>query len=996
MKSIFSLFFFLLPMFLWASGTKTTLSRSYFDRPPEDQDAIYFTPERFKISTDGKTDVTSELQSAIDKLKLENNFGIIFIPEGTYTITGTVYIPAAIRLIGYGSKRPVFILKKNSPGFQTPVPDDKGKSGYMFWFTSSVREQGKRVNDAGAGTFYSALINIDLVIGDGNPEAVALRTHYAQHSFVAHCDIHAGNGKAGMFDIGNEMEDVRFYGGDYGIMTTKASPGWQFMMIDTYFEGQRKAAIKTQQAGLTIVRMDVKNVPAVIVVDHNYWEKLYIEDSRLENVAGPVVSFDDEGNANMQINFRNVVCRNVPVVAGYLRSNTRLTAPSSIYRIKKFVYGLQINDLSSEGKIETTFETDKLTTLPGMFASDLRQLPSAGSWVNIRKLGARGDGETDDTRIIEEAIAQNDVIYFPQGLYRISRTLHLRPGTMLIGLHPIATQIILGESTPAFSSFGSPVPMVTTPDQGSNIISGIGLSTGEYNYRAVACKWMAGSNSLLEDVKFVGGHGGMKKGPYVPWKGYGDGSVKPAPIPGPDPAWDTQYWSLWITGGGIFKNIWTASSYAVSGIFVSNTSVPSKIYAMSVEHHVRNEVRFSEVSNWKVYALQLEEESREGADCQPLEISECSDMVFANLYMFRVIRVKTPYPYSVRTWNCSNLEFLNVHNYSQVKYTTDNPLYDVNTDTEVRPSEFARLFISGPGSKDLSTQKPDEVRTLAKGFEFAEGICSDSKGNVYFCEQRLKRIYKWSARSNTVTLLADYPWEPLSLASDSKDNLLVVFRYNPQFGYIVNDEQEKFTNPADASGTSFSMWGNSGFTTLAYSIDTENPDQTFSPMRIVTIDSVRNVLKAFYPSNRWRDYHDFNEVSVRKNEKCFIAPDGATIIPVCYDLARACSLVEAIPGKPVYACDEYDKRTVRMDVDQKGYLSGLKYFAEKGEFSVIQDAEGNVFIADGDVYVFDKEGNQTGLIRIPERPTGIIFGGKDKKTLFITGRSILFSKNVLK
>ncbi len=52
------------------------------------------------------------------------------------------------------------------------------------------------------------------------------------------------------------IEDVKFYGGDYGIYTTKASPGWQFMMLDTYFEGQRKAAIKTHEAGFTIVQDD--------------------------------------------------------------------------------------------------------------------------------------------------------------------------------------------------------------------------------------------------------------------------------------------------------------------------------------------------------------------------------------------------------------------------------------------------------------------------------------------------------------------------------------------------------------------------------------------------------------------------------------------------------------------------------------------------------------------------------------------------------------------
>ena len=38
--------------------------------------------------------------------------------------------------------------------------------------------------------------------------AVALRTHYAQNSYISHCDIHIGNGKAGIFDVGNEIENV--------------------------------------------------------------------------------------------------------------------------------------------------------------------------------------------------------------------------------------------------------------------------------------------------------------------------------------------------------------------------------------------------------------------------------------------------------------------------------------------------------------------------------------------------------------------------------------------------------------------------------------------------------------------------------------------------------------------------------------------------------------------------------------------------------------------
>jgi hypothetical protein len=283
---------------------------------------------------------------------------------------------------------------------------------------------------------------------------------------------------------------------------------------------------------------------------------------------------------------------------------------------------------------------------------------------------------------------------------------------------------------------------------------------------------------------------------------------------------------------------------------------------------------------------------------------------------------------------------------------------------------------------------------LAHGFEFAEGICNDSKGNIYFSEQRMKRIYKWSVETNSLSLLADFPWEPLSLARDSKDNLLVVFRYNPQPGFMINGEQEKYTNPPDAAGTSFSGWGNSGFGTLVYSINTNHADETIQPLKKVPMNTVSNLYKALYPSNRWRDHHDFNIISVNRNEECFIAPDGVTIIPVCYDLARSCALIEAFPGKPLYASDEYDKRTVRLDVDSHGYLSNLTCFIEKGEFSSIADNQGNVYVADGDVYIFDKDGKQTGMINIPERPSTIAFGGKDKKTLFVTGRSSFYSVNI--
>lgn len=979
--------------------------KSVYTQRPNDPEAFYFTPENYDIKADGKADVSEALQAAINQVKKERNFGILFIPEGKYKISRTIYIPGAIRLIGYGKKRPEFILAKNSPGFQEEVPDDKGKARYMFWFTGGLVEEGKPVRDANPSTFYSALSNIDLRIEDGNPNAVALRAHYAQHSFINHVCIHIGKGKAGLFDIGNELENVAFYGGDYGIYTTKASPGWQVMMVDSYFEGQRVAALRCQESGLAMVNLQAKNVPSVFEIDPNYADRLFLENSSFENVSGPAIIVSNEDNSNNQITLRNVACRNVPVLAKYRRSGKETTVEHKMYIINSYDHGLQLDNLTATPEYRTTSDIVPIRQMPTPIVRDIPELPDVATWVNVRDLGAKGDGVTDDTHAIQTAIDTYDHIYVPQGWYRVTETLKMRPTTHLIGLHPFGTQFMLAESTPAFSGFGAPKPLLESSEGGNNQLNGIGINTGGYNYRAVGLKWMGGENSYINDVKFVGGHGSMGRpdpvtGELPQWKPSPrriSSPSSPVAAQGMDLAWDNQYWSLWITnqGGGTFKDIWTASTYATSGLYVNNTSTPGRIYAMSLEHHVRNEVRFKDVSNWKVYAMQTEEESRESTDCQPIELDRCKNLRLANIYMFRVIRVNEPYHNSIRLWDCENVEFLNIHNYSQIKYTTDIAVYDINKDIEVRPWEFQRLLVTGKETRRLPLGNDiNRVQQLASGFEFTEGIARDSKGNIYFCENRMRRIYKWSVETNSLSLVADFPWKPSNLAFDTEDNLLVLFAYESQPGYLIEGKPEEMPILNDTQGTSFSGYGNSDHTMRVYAIDPDKPEETIRLLPRVPMSSVKNVHKALYPANRWRDFHDFNEVTIQVPEMCFVAPDGKTIIPHCFDLARGSALLEAYPGKPFYASDEYDRRMVKADVASDGTLSNLRYFVEYGEFGSAVDKEGNVYVADGQVYIFNKEGKRIGIIEVPERPSTLQFGGTDLNTLFITGRSKLFSVRI--
>src|SRR5215510_10237558 len=59
---------------------------------------------------DGKADDSAAIQAAIDKAGADREEGIVFIPEGRYRITRTIYVWPAVRVIGWGAKRPVFVL----------------------------------------------------------------------------------------------------------------------------------------------------------------------------------------------------------------------------------------------------------------------------------------------------------------------------------------------------------------------------------------------------------------------------------------------------------------------------------------------------------------------------------------------------------------------------------------------------------------------------------------------------------------------------------------------------------------------------------------------------------------------------------------------------------------------------------------------------------------------------------------------------------------------
>ncbi|MBQ6549952.1 MAG: SMP-30/gluconolactonase/LRE family protein [Lachnospiraceae bacterium] len=954
----------------------------------QDKEAVYLGTEAFPAFADGIHDDTENIRRAVNYVKKNLNFGIVFMPEGEYLISDTVYMPQAVRLIGYGKNRPEIVLQDHAPGYDVPHPENKSGGKEMLWFVARAVEKPEDIIDANPGTFYSALSNVDLRIGEGNPYAVALRTHYAQHSFINHCVIRADSGLAGMYDAGNEMENVHFIGGDYGVITTKCSPGWPFMVTDCSFTGQRKAGMYTRELGLAAIRTCFRDVPKAIESMEGFMDKIYLEDCTLENISEDAFTLRLTDNAFTQWNVINTACANVPKLAYLADRGERLAGPDGCYVIDRFTHGVVLEDMEDLGEIRTELITHPTASLENDFACDIPLLPDVSEWANVQELGAKGDNEADDTAAIQAAIDAHRVVYFPQGWYKVTDTLKLKDNTILIGLNPISTQLKLPDNTEVFGDLG-PAKALVESGTGANVVNGLGIDSGARNPRAVGLRWIADEKSYINDVKFIGGHGSMTHDTTRWVRPYNDSRTADA-----DPArkWDVEYWSFWVDGGGgVFKDVWSASTYNAAGFYASDTCKRGRIYCMSVEHHVRNEVKFKNVANWKVYALQTEEEIAESQQCLPLEVVNCRDMTFATYYSFRVIWLPNPYPTAIRVSGNENVEWMNFHNYTQVKYTLTNGMIDTNARKEIRPWQIARYVMKGYKT-EFPALKEDGLTLLYSGFEFADGAVCGPDGDLWFVDGRYNRIYRLSAENGALTLVRDVPQRPLSLFFDTKGNLIVVTEFSYPFGATKNGEVMKFTKPGDAKGTSYGDWYVSNNQVKLYTMDPADPEHTMRVLQKTPWAEITDVAQTVHPSNRWRDDNTFLTATLNIPDEAYVCPDGVTVVPDYYDLIRSMAVYKAVPGKKFYAVDEYYKRVISYDVKADGLLENPEVFLEHGEYSIAIDEKRNVMVVpEGDLLFFGMDGKLQKKLRMEKRPVTVAIGGKDGDVLFVTAEDSVYA-----
>jgi Pectate lyase superfamily protein/SMP-30/Gluconolactonase/LRE-like region len=962
-------------VFLLASLCSISSAQSVYTLRPEDPHAVYLTSQDFGAHADGLADDSAALQSAIDRVQETTHQGVVFIPEGRYRLSRTVYVWSGIRLVGFGTQRPVFVLGRNTPGFQ------EGADRYLLWFADERPPAGQPVADASEFTFYSAVTNIDFELNEGNPAAVAVRFNVAQHGFVSHADFHLGSARAAIEAVGNQASDIHIYGGQFGIITGKTSPAWQFLLMDSSFSGQRSAAISTHEAGFTLIRDRFADVPVAVQIPAGEVEQLYGRDLQMRHISRAALQLGDVRNLRSEITLENVACADVEqfVEGGEVLNNGNRGWPSSpFYWEDRFTVGLEIGSDGREKGITLHHYERKLKQEAAAIPSDIPVFPPMKSWANVHALGVKGDGGTDDTSALQRAIDTHSTLFFPSGIYRLTGSLHLRPDSTLIGFNPITTQFTLADADPNFQGSEPVKPLLITPPGGTNIVTGFGISTGNANSRAAGMEWRAGSHSMLEDVNFIRGHSA-----YIHLLE----PVAPAPPPPSRRApmqLNSQYPSLWVHdgGGGIFRGIWSHAGTAKAGLLVENTNTPSVIYQFSCEHHMRAEVRMDHAARWTIYDLQTEEEKPEGAEAVALELESSHDLLFANTYMYRVSRNVMPKPYAVVAHNTAGITFDNVKVFSQTRLAFDNSVFDQGSGVAVRAHDFTHLILTrdmkrGPPAPLPAVFARGSVLTrVATGFSNAAGLTSDAAGTVYFSDAAMHLIYRYSETHKTAEVLARVDGSPMALAFVAPSSLLA-----------INNEKTVTRIQTDTGVVSPVSERDSALpgTVLLLPVGLHN--------ELIQLQWMRQHRGYLYRtgSNTAR-----RSGLIPEHRGYFYAPESTTAIMAggtWRPLLQSSQLAAFAPGDRHYITSEDDARTYMAELGAGETLS-TRVFVNRGGTSVVADTAGNVYIADGQVHVYSREGRPIGVLEVPERPTSLCFGGKDRRTLFIGARDSLYAIRV--
>jgi gluconolactonase len=253
------------------------------------------------------------------------------------------------------------------------------------------------------------------------------------------------------------------------------------------------------------------------------------------------------------------------------------------------------------------------------------------------------------------------------------------------------------------------------------------------------------------------------------------------------------------------------------------------------------------------------------------------------------------------------------------------------------------------------------VEKVAGDFIFTEGATSDDKGNVYFVDQDNNRIMEYDVDGKLTTFMQPSGYAN-GMTFDGKGHLIAAADEKNELWSI--DVRTKKATPL--------------FNTYEGKLLNGPNDVWVHPT------TGRIYLTDPYYARKW-----WNR-GPKENPETVYMYDPATkkLTRIIDDLTQPNGIIGTPDGKTLYVADIRGRKTFAYDINADGSVTNKRLFAESGSDGLTIDSAGNIYMTAGRaVEVYDSTGKHLESIPVPENPSNVCFGGKDRKTLFISART---------
>lgn len=253
---------------------------------------------------------------------------------------------------------------------------------------------------------------------------------------------------------------------------------------------------------------------------------------------------------------------------------------------------------------------------------------------------------------------------------------------------------------------------------------------------------------------------------------------------------------------------------------------------------------------------------------------------------------------------------------------------------------------------------------VSSQFKFTEGPAVDKKGAIYFTDQPNDKIWKFDT-DGKLSVFMDKTGRSNGLYFDKKGNLLA----------CADERNELWSISPDGDKTVL----------LA-----ANEGHNFNGPNDLWVNKKGDIY--FTDPYYQRDYWERKKPELDGQKVYYLAKGKHEAIAVESTVKQPNGIVGTPDGKQLYVADIGASRTYKYQINPDGSLSNRQLFVEQGSDGMTLDNEGNVYLTGKGVTIYNSSGTKLGNIPVPSRWVGnVCFGGKDRKTLFITASESVYT-----